>query len=278
MFGREYYKYPELLTHSFSEMSKDYGKKKIKKSSLMLALQKTYVFLFGVPEIGFQIRYLYFNKILKTINTKIVNVLDLGTGIGSYAFNMARRFKGSNIEGWDISDVKINCANKLCREKNCKNVNFYKKNFLSINKIDTKFDLIVMIDVLEHIKESDLALRRISALLNKGGYFYIHVPRGNQKRIFKQLENWEHEGHLHEGFSSEDLKNKLKKLNFKIIKHGQTFGFFGKLSWELNHLMLARSLILASLIYPFLYLLCRFDLKVKNTDGLAMYLLAKKEK
>ena len=138
------------------------------------------------------------------------------------------------------------------------------------------YDFIVCIDVLEHIHDYGLVLKNFSKLLKNEGYLYIHVPQPNQKRIFNSLKKWRHEDHVHEGIAKKELENKLKKLNFDILTSMETFGFFGKLSWELNHLALSKSFIVAGIAHPLLYIIAKIDLWIINKNGLGVAILAKK--
>ena len=165
----------------------------------------------------------------------------------------------------------------MAKELNLKNVEF---NYLNITKINNKknyYDLIVNIDVLEHIDNYELVIENFFNMLQKNGYLYIHVPQPNQKRIFSSLKKWHHEDHAREGITKNELENKLKKLGFKIVVSRETFGFFGKISWELNHIMLSKSFVIAGIIFPFLYLVAKIDLWVNNKNGLGVAVLAKKE-
>src|SRR5205085_9906865 len=136
-----------------------------------------------------------------------------------------------------------------------------------------KYKLNVNIDVLEHVDDYKKVLKNLSALLLPGGFIYIHTPQPNQKRIFKSFKTWAHEDHVHEGYTPDDLVQEFKKLGFKVIEKKETFGFAGKLAWELNHMGFKKGFIVTGLTYPALYLIGLFDLKTKNKNGLGTALL-----
>lgn len=279
MFGSEYSKHPEILMDSFGEMSHDYEKKTDKKSNnLILFFQKFYLKLFGIPEIGFQIRSLFFKNIIldKIKKSKIKKVFDAGSGIGTYSFWLARMFPGAKITAGEIDKNKLEFSEKFAKELKIKNVNFLYGDITKTPIANNKYDLIINIDVLEHIEDYKKVLNNLYKLLSQNGYLYIHTPQINQKRIFKSLESWHHEDHVREGFEPEALKNDLKKLGFKIIVARETFGFFGKLAWELNHLSFKKGFLTAGLTYPFLYLISRLDVLKGNKDGLGTAILAQK--
>ncbi len=282
MFGSEYYKHPEILMDSLEEMSGKHKKKLKKKTSgIILFLEKIYLLIFGIPEIGFQVRSQYFREMLEKgiKNKKIKKVLDAGSGIGIYSFWLSKKFKDSVVDGWEIDKTKLEFSKRFAKELNIKNINFiYGDVTKSSLRNKNIYDLIVNIDVLEHIDNFEDVLKNFHKLLSKGGYLFIHTPQIDQKRIFKSLENWHHEGHVHEGFSPSELKKTLTKIGFENIWTRETFGFFGKLAWELNHLILPKGFVILGIMYPFLYLISTLDMITKNKNGLGTAVLVKKMK
>jgi 2-polyprenyl-3-methyl-5-hydroxy-6-metoxy-1,4-benzoquinol methylase len=279
MFGKEFYKDPGILLDSFSEMNNKYQaiSRKQKKTSLKSRLQVYYVRLFGIPEIGFQIRFLYFQKLIGSLKQKPKKILDAGSGIGSQVFWLTDRYKSAEIIGVDIDKNKLKSAQEFkVKFFKSKNISFSYGDVTAKVKQGNKHDLIVNIDVLEHVKDYKVALRNFYLLLKKGGYLYIHTPQPNQKRIFKQFKSWEHEDHVREGYTPELLLNELERCGFKIIDSKETFGYFGKLAWELNHFSLAKSFILAGMLFPFLFMLAKLDVLFSNKNGLGTAILAEK--
>lgn len=282
MFGKEYAHHIDILTHSLREINDEYQNKiNRNKSSVgfINKLKKLYVLIFGIPEIGFQIRSLYFEKVLNSfyLNKNLKKILDAGCGIGSYTLLLGKMFAKARVTGGDIDKYKLQSCKTIAKELNIKNVGF---EYLNITQTSNKaiYDLVVCIDVLEHIHDYELVLKNFSRLLKSGGYLYIHVPQPNQKRIFPSLKDWHHEDHTREGISKKELEVSLNKLCFRTIDSRETFGFFGKLSWELNHLTLSKSLVLAGIIFPFLYAISLLDSLFKNNNGLGIAVLSQKKK
>jgi len=280
MLGKEYANHLPLLFQSFSDMNRRYRKKarEKKESTFIREIKRLYIVLFGIPEIGFQIRGIYFKKIMSCYlkNKRLKNILDAGCGIGAYTFFLSNLFPGSKVEGGDIDKFKLHWCQIMNEELAIQNVSF---SFLDISKKSKKdgFNLVVTIDVLEHIENYKTAIRNLHALLKKNGFLYIHVPQPNQKRIIGALKKWHHEDHVHEGISKNELENTLKKTGFKIITSKETFGFFGKLAWEINHLALSKSFVIAGITFPFLYILAIIDGFWNNRKGLGLAVLAQKK-
>ena len=278
MFGKEYANHLDILKQSLGEINEKY-KKKINKNNIFIErLKMLYVSLFGIPEIGFQIRSLYFKKILTSnlLDKNLKKILDAGSGIGAYTFLLGKTFPKTVVTGGDIDRYKLKSCQTMANELGLRNVKFDYLNITKANNKENYYDLVVNIDVLEHVGNYELALENFSNLLRKGGYLYIHAPQPNQKRIFNSLKKWYHEGHAREGIAKTELENSLKKMGFRIRISKDTFGFFGRLAWELNHLTLSKSFILAGAIYPLLYGIAKMDLWLKNKNGLGVVILAEK--
>lgn len=279
MFGREYANHLDILHQSFAEMNEQYKKKlrKEKKGRFIEKLKKVFIRLFGIPEIGFQIRSLYFQNILFShkFSKAPQKILDAGSGIGTYTFYLSKIFPRATVVGGEIDKNKLRTAYELQKNVAHWNIKFITLDVTKKQDIP-QYDLIVIIDVLEHIENYDKVLKNLYNLLQKNGYLYIHVPQPNQKRIFTLLKTWHHQDHVHEGIEKIKLENKLKDFGFKIIISKETFGFFGKIAWEINHITLAKSFLLAGILYPFLYSLAKMDVICTNTSGLGVAILAKK--
>lgn len=279
MFGKEFAFNIDILTESFKDMNDQYKEKVIsEKNSHLHCLKEYYISLFGIPEIGFQIRNIYFNKIINSFisSQNLKQILDAGSGIGAYTFWLAKKFPKSNVIGGEIDQNKLKASRLINRAIKHRNVSFV--HFDATKKQNkSKYDLIIVIDVLEHIKDYKKVLENFYRLLNRNGYLYIHVPQPNQKRIFKSLKSWQHEDHIHEGIDKKTLGKILNKIGYKIKTEQETFGFFGRLAWEINHITLSKNFIIAGITFPLLYSLAIIDSCFKNKKGLGVAMLAQKK-
>lgn len=281
MIGSLYFRHPEILLESLSQMNDSYTQNAKKPAKgLMRNLQQLYIFLFGIPEIGFQVRSMYYRWALSVVKRHIApkRVLDAGSGIGNYVFDMARMFPGVHADGWEIDRRKMQFAQRFSTELKITNAHFSYGDITKKPNIAGAYDFVVNVDVLEHIKEYKKALANIHLLLKPGGYLFVHTPQENQKRFFRQFETWEHDDHVREGFKPDVLRRDLERIGFDVIAVRNSFGFFGSLAWELNHLLLGRHMMLAGLLYPLLYVFASLDPVVRNNSGLCVAILARKKK
>lgn len=85
---------------------------------------------------------------------------------------------------------------------------------------DSSIDAIVLINVLEHIEDDNLALKQIHRILKPGGVAVIEVPSN------PNLYDFYDEALLHfRRYRLSDLVKQLDKLEFKIVKKSH-LGFF----------------------------------------------------
>lgn len=98
-----------------------------------------------------------------------LNILDAGCGTG--------RLFGILSPYGEIYGVEPHQgAGQLCREKGYKKV--LNDSVEKIDFPDNTFDVIVCVDVLEHVKQDQKALKECHRLLKKSGFFLITVPAG----------------------------------------------------------------------------------------------------
>lgn len=120
--------------------------------------------------------YQYFNEyVLKHLGAnKDISVLEIGCGYGRYT--KAMMDSGfTNVKGIDISREQIQYA----REKlGIKNVEL--ADALEYLTSEKKYDVILLMDVLEHLElqYAITLLSKIYASLKGGGKLIIHVPNG----------------------------------------------------------------------------------------------------
>lgn len=101
-------------------------------------------------------------------------ILEVGCGVGSICARMGKKWPDALITGIDISDDSITLAQKLFSTDKIS----FRSGVLTPETFDEKFDLIVFMDVYEHIAVHDrpdvhAALKRI---LNNKGRIILSVP------------------------------------------------------------------------------------------------------
>ena len=100
---------------------------------------------------------------------KIINILDIGCGGGLLSEPMCRL--GANVFGIDASQKNIDIA-KFHAKKNNLNINYICSS-PEILKIKKKFDVILNMEIVEHVENVNFFLKKSSELLKKNGLMFI---------------------------------------------------------------------------------------------------------
>ena len=269
MFGSYYWKRPEIL---FAQR-KDLGFKG-KFPGFLRPFICLYVLLFGVPEIGFQIRVSSFIRAVK--NLRFNRVLDAGCGLGLYSQYLEAVNQQAKIDAFDSDQNAVKICKSMYLKKEHPRLNFFKENLVNFAK-NKKYDLVISIDVLEHVFHWKKALSSLTKSLCSGGYLLLHIPLLGQRRHLRYFSTWEHETHKDQGINEGEIKSWLKDNDYFILKWEGDHRLFGSLAWELNMLAM-KSLVLGALFYPLFYFLMKLDfvLPVKSKKYNCLLILAQK--
>ena len=98
-----------------------------------------------------------------------INILDIGCGGGLLSEPISRM--GANVTGIDASDKNIKIAN-LHSKKNKLKINYLCSSPEKL-KIKEKFDVILNMEIVEHVEDIDFFLRCCSKLLKKNGLMFV---------------------------------------------------------------------------------------------------------
>ena len=98
-----------------------------------------------------------------------ISILDIGCGGGLLSEPMARL--GASVTGIDASDKNIKIA-KLHSKKNKLKINYLISSPEKL-RIEKKFDVILNMEIVEHVEDIDFFLRSCSKLLKKNGLMFV---------------------------------------------------------------------------------------------------------
>jgi len=198
-----------------------------------------------------------FSKRMKEIEhivgKKSGRILDVGCATGFF-------LKAAQNRGWKTEGVEIsNFAAKYAREHFGFKV--YASDFLNL-KINGKFDVITMWDVIEHFYDPAAALSFANKLLNKGGILVMSTPDVSSLPAKLTRDKWVgyklSDEHL-TYFSIYTIKKLLKKTGFTFVKGGHV-GKHVSLDMlsnraSLYHPYLGKLISIAKVIFPHNYFL-----------------------
>ena len=174
----------------------------------------------------------------KNTPLKKIKILDIGCGGGLLSEPMVRL--GAEVTGIDASDKNIKVA-KLHAKKNKLNINYICSSPEKL-KTNLKFDVILNMEIVEHVKDINFFLKCCSKLLRKDGIMFVATLNKTLKSYLfaiigaEYIMQWLPIGtHEWEKFvKPEDLVNILKKNNLKLDKlNGMKFDLIRD-QWDIS--------------------------------------------
>ena len=150
-----------------------------------------------------------------------LSILDIGCGGGLISEPMARL--GGEVTGIDASKKNVEVAKIHCKKTKLK-INYLNKSPEQMNN-NEKFDIILNLEVVEHVQDLDLYLKSCAKLLKKNGLIftatlnrtftsYIKAIIGAEY-ILRWLPVGTHD--WNKFIKPEELEEKLKDKEFRTI-------------------------------------------------------------
>jgi len=185
------------------------------------------------------------DNIIKSFNIKNntrplekIKILDIGCGGGLLSEPMCRM--GADVTGIDASNKNIHIA-KLHAKKNHLKIKYYCTSPEKF-KINDKFDVILNMEIVEHVQDVSFFLKSCSKLLKKNGIMFVATLNKTLKSyifaivgaeyILKWLPIGTHE--WEKFIEPKELINILKKNNLKLDKlDGMQFNLITD-EWKLS--------------------------------------------
>ena len=121
------------------------------------------------------IRIKYIQDTLNRKNLNKIKVLDVGCGAGLVSEGIAKL--GADVTGIDFIEENIKNARKHANQEKLK-INYMVKNFEKEN-LKNKYDVIVIFEVLEHLEDWKLFLKKIKLNLKPNGILIISTINRN---------------------------------------------------------------------------------------------------
>lgn len=222
--------------------------------------------------------------------SEVKTILDAGSGFGQYTYRMARWFPEAEIKAVDIKPEQIEDCNQFMQKAGLANrVKFELADLTQFQEKD-KYDLVLSVDVMEHIEEDVQVFRNFLVSMKKGGLLLISTPsdQGGSDSHDHDHEKGAHgfiDEHVRDGYNIGDIQRKLKSVGFSKVEARYSYGTPGKISWKLSMkypiLMLGASKIFFIvlpfyylIVYPFALILNFLDLGIKHKSGTGLIVKA----
>jgi SAM-dependent methyltransferase len=189
-------------------------------------------------------------------------VFDAGSGFGQYTYRMSKLFPASKIIAADIKPEQIADCNRFFGEiGKAGQVKFQLEDLTAYSEKE-KYDLVLSIDVMEHIEEDVKVFENLCQSLKKGGILLISTPSdqgGSDVHHHDETEGAQGfvDEHVRDGYNIHEIEEKLRNAGFSSVDARYSYGAPGKISWKLSMkwpiLMLGASKLFF-VVLPFYYL------------------------
>ena len=226
-------------------------------------------------------------KIREKFGSKKINIYDAGSGYGQYTYFMFRNLQPCEIYSIDVKEDWIKDSKEFFESQKINNVSFGIEDLTQINHIN-RFDLIVCVDVMEHIPDDVKVFQNYYNALKKDGCLLINTPSiyGGSDVHEDNDESFIGE-HARDGYSKEDLESKLHPIGFTTHQSLYSYGFWGDKAWRLgikypimmvniSKLFLFILPVYYLITFPFTFIMMLVDLHSSNTVGSGINFIAKK--
>jgi len=101
-------------------------------------------------------------------------VLDLGCGWGAFALWAAEHYPGSRITALSSSSSQRRFIEWRARERGLSNLDVVTADVADFAP-EGRFDRVVSVEMLEHLRNYEALLARVASWLDPGGRFFVHV-------------------------------------------------------------------------------------------------------
>ncbi len=224
----------------------------------------------------------------RTMSHKQAEILDAGMGFGQYSWWMATNFKKSNVTAVDVKSEQVEDCNRFFKQ--CKiddRIRAIEADLVSYRK-NNNYDLILCVDVMEHIEEDTAVFENFAASLKTGSELIISTPsdKGGSDVHDEGQESFIGE-HVRDGYSIEEITAKLLSSGFSSVKASYTYGIPGSIAWRLSMKYPVMMLSLSKLMFiilpfyyicvlPFALVLNYLDLLFSHSKGTGLLVIARK--
>jgi SAM-dependent methyltransferase len=247
-----------------------------------------------------RLKWRLLERILPPALPPAARCLDLGCAKGTFSWLL--RTRGGGWVSADLDEANLIATRELVGPS------VVRVDYRTLPFADGTFDLVSVLDFLEHVEEDGRCLEELSRTLKPGGMFLLSAPATGRFFLANRLRRlagmtMQDYGHVREGYRLEDLAGRLERLGFRVTLRATYSRFFTEFLELLLNVFyvrtqsrnrgtardgaitpgsaeevrsLAKTLRLYNLVYPFFWLASRLDLLLFFTHGYVVVLLAEK--
>ncbi len=218
---------------------------------------------------------------------KDVNILDAGAGFGQYSYWLSWKNNSWPILAVDVKEEQVADCNQFFKSIGSPQVVF-KVDDLTKYVSPSTYDLIVCVDVMEHILEDVQVFKNYYASLKTGGMVLISTPSDQGgSDVNEDSDSSFIEEHVRDGYNIKEIEEKLRSVGFTKVIARYQYGAPGKISWRLSMKYPIQLLGVSKLfflivpfyyiiVYPISYVLNWMDVSMNHSTGTGLIVKAYK--
>ncbi len=137
-------------------------------------------------------------------------VVDIGCGVGDVLKSLPDNFVrlGLSYSSNDLALARRNCGDKI---------SFLKGSAFELPLRDSSADVVIMLEVLEHLQDESRALNEIARVLRPGAFLVISVPNAHYfPDYFRLIGHYRH-------YTRASLTRTLEQSGFRVVRHLEQF-------------------------------------------------------
>jgi SAM-dependent methyltransferase len=237
------------------------------------------------------LRTWHVKKALRKISLQFpgkASALDAGSGFGQYTWRMCKMNALWKIKAIDINSEHVSECSAFFKKAGLSERVTFETADLTTLADRNAYNIILSVDVMEHIEEDVKVFRNFYSSLKENGVLLISTPsdKGGSDVHSDEEESFIDE-HVRDGYSIQDISEKLSSAGFRDITASYTYGIPGNISWRLSMKYPIRMLNLSYLFFlilpvyyliffPISIILNFFDLYSQHKTGTGLLVTARK--
>lgn len=159
-----------------------------------------------------------------------MKILDLGTGLGYLAFNIARQYPKVEVTGLDIVEKALEKNRKKASNEGLKNLQFTSYDGLKFPFSDASFDMVVTRYALHHFPSINETFAEISRVLKTNGKLFLSDPAPNDNDTDRFVDTYmqmKKDGHI-KFYTKDEWQTIARQIRLKLVKNFETYIRFPK--------------------------------------------------
>lgn len=176
--------------------------------------------------------------------------LDAGMGFGQYTDRMLRMFRDSRVVGLELDREHFYGGERYFQAIH-RNAHLVLGDVQRLPLRAGIFDLVLTVDVMEHIPDDEAAFREFARVLKWGGVLVMHTPRAYVgKGQATKRRNWTVGEHVREGYAEPEALQKLARAGLKVERAVRGYGVPGRAAWALLQMVPLKMLAAGKWMLP----------------------------